>query len=363
MLYLAYISVFFILFQLLNAVLNIVFIQKLKKTSTENKELVSVLIPARNEENNIGNLIESLQKLDDKNIEIIVFDDESSDKTPTIVTDYAKKDSRITLVKSEGLPRGWIGKNQACYLLSNHAKGTYYLFIDADVELHNGIIGDAVSTCKEYRLGLLSIFPRQTQETLGEKVTVPIMNYILLTLLPLVFVRISPFTSFAAANGQFMLFSAEQYQRLQPHKEFKNSAVEDIKISRFFKKNKVKTACIASDNRVTCRMYKSYLEALNGFSKNVFMFFGNQPLLAFLFWILSSIGFIPVLFLPPYVIIIYLVLIIIIRMLISIISKQNILNNIILMPAQKFFLLHLLVKGIYIKITKKYSWKGRYIYS
>jgi glycosyltransferase involved in cell wall biosynthesis len=361
--YLAYISILFAVFQLLNAVLNIVYIQKLKNKKPANKELVSVLIPARNEENNIGNLLESLQKLDDKNIEIIVFDDKSTDKTATIVEDYAKMDPRITLLKSKSLAKGWLGKNYACYSLAKHAKGTYFLFVDADVKLHTGIIGDAVYACKKYDLGLLSIFPKQIQQTFGEKVSVPIINYILLTLIPLVFVRISPYRSHAAANGQFMLFSAEQYQLLQPHKEFKNSAVEDINISRFYKKNKLKIACIASDSRITCRMYKSYGEALNGFVKNVFMFFGNRPSLAILFWIFSSVGFIPVLFLGAELILIYLALIIITRLLISIVSKQNSLNNIILMPAQHIFLLHLIVKAIYIRITKKYSWKGRFIYS
>ncbi|KON26531.1 hypothetical protein AC481_07030 [miscellaneous Crenarchaeota group archaeon SMTZ-80] len=363
MLYLAYISLAFALFQFFNIVLNVVFMQKLKKTRTVNNELVSVLIPARNEEDNIGNLIKSLQKLDDKNIEIIVFDDQSSDKTAKIVSDFSKKDPRISLIKSDTLPGGWLGKNYACYSLAKHAKGKYYLFIDADVKLFNEIISDTVSTCKKYSLGLLSVFPKQLQVTIGEKVSVPIMNYILLTLLPLIFVRISPFTSHAAANGQFMLFPAEIYHKLQPHKVFKNSAVEDIKISRYIKKNRIKIACIASEGRISCRMYESYSEALNGFAKNVFMFFGNQPLLAFLFWMFSSVGFVPVIYLKINLIIPYIALIITTKLIVSIISKQNVLTNLVLMPVQLLFLLHVIVKALFIKKNKNYLWKGRYIYS
>ena len=360
MLYWAYISFIFISFQFFNIFLNFIFRQKIRNTDRYSNELISILIPARNEEKNIGFLLDNLQKFKREKLEIIVFDDQSTDNTAKIVKEYP--DSRIRLLQSEGLPNGWLGKNHACYQLAQKATGKYYLFIDADVRLYGKIVQDTIAYFNRYQLGLLSIFPHQIQKTIGEKVTVPIMNYILLTLLPLIFVRISPFVSHSAANGQFMLFDAKVYNKLQPHKKFKDSPVEDIVLSRFLKKQKIKIACVTGEDRVKCRMYESYSEALNGFVKNVFMFFGNLPLLAFLFWICATLGFIPVLYIENYFLFIYLAVIVVIQVLLSVISKQNTFYSIVLLPIQLLFLLQVIVKSLLIKKNKKYSWKGRHIY-
>lgn len=353
----------FVAFQLANVLLNFVFRQKIKKSLTPSNEHISVLIPARNEEQNIHLLLSDLQNNNHNNLEIIVFDDQSTDNTANIVKEFAREDKRIKLIHSDGLPSGWLGKNHACYQLAQHAKGSYYLFLDADVRIHGDIIQDAVSDLKRYKLGLLSIFPTQIQKTMGEKVSVPIMNYILLTLLPLIFVRISPFSSHSAANGQFMLFNAHVYKNIEPHKIFKSSAVEDIAISRYLKQQNIKIACLTGDRRIQCRMYSSYHEATNGFTKNVFMFFGNQPVLALFFWILATFGFVPVLLSLPNYLPIYLSAIILIQILYSWTSKQNILFNVFLFAGHLIFLAQVMIKSILTKKNKQYKWKERNIYS
>ena len=361
--YLAYISIAFVAFQFVNVLLNFIFRQKMHKATMPFREQVSVLIPARNEEHSIGFLLDDLGQIKNNNLEIIVFDDQSTDNTASIVQKYAIKDNRIKMIESDGLPGGWLGKNHACYQLSQSAKGSYYLFVDADVRLYGSIIEDAVSFLKKRNLGLLSIFPIQIQETLGEKFAVPIMNYILLTLLPLFLVRFSPFTSHAAANGQFMLFNAFTYSKIQPHKLYKSSPVEDIAISRYFKKKNINIACLTGEERIKCRMYKSYKEATIGFTKNIFMFFGDQPVFAFLFWLFASFGFIPILISIPSYLVVYLITIIAIQLLYSLTSKQNILLNIILFPVHMVFLCQVLIKGSVLKTNKQYLWKGRNIYS
>jgi glycosyltransferase involved in cell wall biosynthesis len=363
MVYLAYISFLFLGMQLLNVVLNFVFKQRIKNSRDENTELISVLIPARNEETNISSLLSDLQKFKNENVEIIVFDDESTDNTVKVVQDFAKQDKRIVLIESEGLPEGWLGKNHACYQLAQKARGKYLLFLDADVRIEDNIITDAVYYLKRFNLKLLSVFPTQIQETFGEKISVPVMNYILLTLLPLVFVRISPFKSHAAANGQFMLFDAETYKKTQPHLLFKNSAVEDIKIARYFKKIKLKIACITGEKRIKCRMYKNYNEAVKGFSKNVFMFFGNLPILAFLFWAFSAFGFIPVWLALPQFLTYYFAVLVSVLLLYSLVGRQNSVINLILYPFHLLFLITILGKAFKVKKNKKLEWKERNIYS
>lgn len=360
---LAYISFAFLMFQLFNVLLNLIFRQKIAQSGTLQHEEISILIPARNEEDNIGSLLSDLKKIKNEKIEIIVFDDQSTDNTAKIVSEKAVLDKRVSLLYSEELPLDWLGKNHACYKLAQCANGSHFLFIDADVRIKSGIIEDAVEFLKNKNLGLLSVFPVQEQKSIGEKITVPIMNYILLTLLPLILVRISPFTSHSAANGQFMLFKASLYRTIQPHKRFKLSPVEDIAISRYYKKKKIKIACLVGENRIQCRMYKSYREALDGFAKNIFMFFGNQSILAFLFWAFAALGFIPVMFLGKIYLLCYLVSVIMVQLLYSLLSRQNILSAILLFPLQLLFLLQLMIRSLYLKTRKQYTWKNRNIYS
>jgi len=361
--YIAYIVFAFLAYQLLSVMLNVVFRQKIRHSSDENNELVSVLIPARNEEQNIGKLLDSLSKMNSTRLEILVFDDESTDKTAQIVTGYSQVHPAVRLIKSEGLPSGWLGKNHACYQLASQARGSCLLFIDADVILHDAIISDAVAYLRRHRLGLLSVFPTQILKSFGEKVTVPVMNYILLTLLPLIFVRISPFSSHSAANGQFMLFDAELYKKTEPHRHFRSSAVEDISISRYFKKNKIRIACITGEKRVECRMYSSYRNALNGFSKNILMFFGNNAVIAFVFWTVSALGFIPVALSMPEYFTAYIAGVVTVLLLYSVAGRQNPLRNLLLFPLQLVFMIQVMVRSLIVNKQKQSSWKGRNIYS
>ena len=341
---------------------NFIFRQTIAKTVVQNNGLISVLIPARNEESTIACLLDALQKMKNSNIEILVCNDHSTDNTEQIISQYAIIDKRIRLIQSDILPNGWLGKNHACYQLAKQAKGSFMLFVDADVALSGNIVADAVAYAKRYKLGLLSVFPKQILLTSGEKQTVPLMNYILLTLLPLIFVRVSPFKSHAAANGQFMLFEAETYKKMQPHHQFKQSAVEDIAISRFYKNNKIKTACLIGEERIKCRMYNSYSYALNGFSKNIFMFFGDAPVVAFLFWAFGILGIVPVVLYNIHLFFPYLLGVLLIQVLYAITCKQSVITTILYYPANMFFMLQVMIKALMVKKQKNYTWKGRNIY-
>lgn len=362
MLYLAYFIFLFTLVQLIVAIINLVYLQQPTSGQHNFNGLVSVLIPARNEENNIANLLHDLQNQQYQNIEILVFNDLSTDRTEEKITQIAKNDKRIQLLNSEGLPEGWLGKNYACHCLSQQAKGDYLLFLDADVRVKEGIIANSVTLAEKHKTGLLSIFPKQRMASLGEYLTVPIMNYILLTLLPLVLVFKSKFSSMAAANGQFMLFNKTTYFESMPHKRFRNFKVEDIEIARYFKQKDIPIVCMLGDNTIECRMYKGFTEAVNGFSKNVVNFFGNSFLAAFLFWMVTTFGFLVVLSeLSAFLFFMFLVLMLLTRIIVSFISNQNIFVNLILLVAQQFILGFLIYKALIYKFNKQLKWKGRSI--
>jgi glycosyltransferase involved in cell wall biosynthesis len=362
MIWLAWFVLVFTGLQLLVSLVNLIFRERVGRYRLDGTPKVSVLIPARNEEGNIRNILEDLLKQDYLNIEIIVFNDQSQDNTASIVKEYVVKDQRITLLESKGLPPGWLGKTFACNSLSQVATGEYLLFIDADVRISGGIIPGVVAYSSGLDLALISFFPKQRIVTLGEKITVPNMNFILLSLLPLILVRKSTYPSLAAANGQFMMFKSEVYRSVKPHELTRANKVEDIEIARLLKKKGFRIACLTGDNTLMCRMYSGFKEAVSGFSKNVSAFFANSILLAFFFWIITTFGVAFVLLaMPASVLAGYLVAYISIRILVSVVSEQNVFLNLLYIIPQQISCGFFIYRAFINKYFRSYVWKGRNI--
>ncbi len=359
----AYLVLIALSFQLFNVILNAITPIFLKEVNIKfNTPLISVLIPARNEENNISNILNDLINQEYENIEIIVFDDNSEDNTANIVKEFIKQDNRISLINSNVLPQGWIGKSYACNELSKKAKGEYFLFVDSDVRLRGTILTRAIHFSLMKTIDLLTIFPMQTMLSFGEKITIPNMNFILLSLLPLIFVRKSIFKSHSAANGQFMLFNSDIYKKLKPHEFAKNNRVEDIAIARYFKKNNKTVSTHLGDLDLRCRMYENYNQAIAGFSKNIAEFFGNSYIFAFLFWAINTFGFLFVYFAFGFdLMVIYLLSIAINRVIVAHLSKQCVVENLKLTIFQQYSFLIMLINSLKNKLNKSYEWKGRNI--
>ncbi len=360
--YLAIIVIGFTVLQVIVAFTNRVYRPVLEKCHEMANDLISVLIPARNEGNNIGNILNDLLNQDYKNLEVLVYDDSSEDNTAAIVEKHAKADGRIKLIRSAGLPEGWLGKNYACHCLALNAKGSLYLFIDADVRLDHDALTKVTGYYRKTNPGLITIFPVQIMNTPGEQITVPLMHYILLTLLPLILVKKTNHASLSAANGQFMLFNATVYRHFYPHQAVKEQYVEDIQIAKYLKTNSIKVDCLAVGSGIYCRMYSNLKEAVNGFSKNIFMFFGNSFILSVLFWLFTTIGFLPVFWafrLPVFIG--YLFLVVLVRIIVSVISSQSVIRNILLLIPQQLALGWIIIQAYSNRLRKQYFWKGRLI--
>lgn len=358
----AYLLLAFTVAQMLVALANLLTETRLPRTGKTSGSLVSVLIPARNEEKNIGNILSDLLSQEYSDIEIIVFNDQSDDMTAEIVRGYAENDSRITLVNSDGLPEGWLGKNFACHSMALKASGKYLLFIDADVRISDNTIGRAVGFSEKHGLNLISIFPLQKIVTTGERITVPNMNFILVSLLPLILVRKLRFPSLAAANGQFMFFTTKEYGEIMPHEKMKKEKVEDILIARDYKKKRFRVACLLGDDSTTCRMYFGFSDAVKGFSKNVTEFFGGSFIIAFLFWLATTFGFILIfLYLSPVFFVLFISAYILTRIFVSIASRQNIFYNLLYIIPLQVSLGIFIFESFINRYFRKFQWKGRYI--
>jgi chlorobactene glucosyltransferase len=360
MIILFYIIFFFLILRFTVTLFNFISNPKLTASPKHYQELVSVLIPARNEAEDILPLLESLKNQDYQQIEVYVLDDNSDDGTYEVCERFAQTDARFHVLKGEVLKEGWLGKNFACHQLAKHAKGKYLLFLDADEQVKDGLINSAVHRMHMNKLDLLSLFTNQVMKTRGEQLVIPMMHYILLNLLPLRLVFLSKNPAFSAASGQFMMFNAATYQQYKWHKQVKKQVVEDVEIMKRVKQEKLNGEALLANGYIYCRMYKSYSEAINGFSKNMLSGFGNSipGLLIYLFLVL----------LGPVLILMYLnselfffccTLILLSRLMISLLSGQSPPTNILLHPFQMLSLGIISFQSIKKKITNTVTWKGR----
>ncbi|MGI4021330.1 MAG: glycosyltransferase [Janthinobacterium lividum] len=355
-----YLIYFFLILRFCVTLFNFISNPKLTKVSHQYHDLVSILIPARDEERNILTLLQSIKNQNYKNIEVIILDDHSSDQTYQLCADFALNNAAFKIISGKPLPSGWLGKNFACYQLAQQAIGKYLLFLDADEEIDDDLINSSIYRIKVHRLALLSLFTNQVMVTLGEKLVVPLMHYMLLNLLPLRLIYLSTNPAFAAASGQFMFFDAEQYRKHQWHQKVKNQVVEDVEIMKCVKQEKLKGEGLLANGLIRCRMYNNYKEAIYGFSKNFLAPF-NYSVIMFLFYVVFIIGG-PILIgltLPLQLSLMMISLIVLTRVMISLSSGQNPFYNILLHPLQMISLVivaHLAVKKY---LTKTTTWKGR----
>jgi glycosyltransferase involved in cell wall biosynthesis len=358
----AYITLIFFGLRFLTALANVLFSPVLKSRSHSGDALVSVLIPARNEEYNLENILSDLHEQSYRNIEVIVFNDESTDRTKMIAESFAKPDGRFQVIHSAGLPDGWLGKPHACHQLAKQARGDYLLFLDADVRIASSLIESGLAQMHKHNLKLLSIFPKQEMKTRNEKIIVPVMNFILLSLLPLILTRISSRPSLAAANGQFMLFEKNTYLGIKPHEKVRSEPVEDIMIARLYKKSGLKMQCMTGNETIRCRMYQNRNDAMNGFSRSIAEYFGGSHLMAFTYWLIGTFGIFSVILSQPVTSILVVFLFITgINLFVSISSRQSFLQNLFLAIPRQLFLGIIVFLSYKNKIRKKTQWKGRNI--
>lgn len=322
---------------------------------------VSVLIPARNEEASIGKLLRSLEQQDYPDFEAIVCDDHSSDNTDEVVTWFSGEDSRFRVFLSEKLPEDWLGKNFACHQLAQRATGKYLIFLDADVELSPGALSRAVAFFQKKKWSLLSVFPQQRMHSFAELSAVPVMNWILQSLLPMILVQKTRFPSLSAANGQFMMFDADEYRKHQWHSQVRNLNVEDIRLARLIKSEGLKMAVLLGDDDIFCRMYHSWSEAVGGFSRNIHEYFGGSRAVLLGFWLIVLLG-------PFFVwtglglnfLGVFVLLVLMNRLFVAGAARQSVWS-VLLHPVQMISFSVIVFYHIYRRLKKDTEWKGRHI--
>lgn len=336
-------------------------LKKKNKHTIQLEEKISVLVPLRNEEENVKDCIKSIYNQKLENIEVICLDDNSTDRTLEILQNLKNQFQSLVIIKGTELPENWTGKNWACYQLANRSSGEYLVFIDADVRLCDEAILTAISEMKRLNVSMLSVFPTQIIKSIGEYFIVSSMNWLLLTFLPLRFVYKFSHPSFVAANGQFIVFKREDYFKIGGHFSVHDKVVEDMELARLMKKNGFKIVTYLGGKLIFARMYKNFEEALNGFSKNFYLGFRTGY-----FQFIILLIFISVVFISPFLFLFFqnsflliVGLIIIQKFLISIKSYQKLHINLLLLPFQLILVVAIGIRSMLLTKKGKLTWKGR----
>jgi chlorobactene glucosyltransferase len=237
--------------------------------------LISVLVPAKNEEESIGACVGALLRQDYPNLEIIVLDDDSTDGTAATVR--ARRNRRLRLVTGAPLPDGWTGKNWACHQLAAKARGDVLCFVDATTMLAPDALSRAAGELRASDLGLVSVLLRTDTDTVSEAVLMPFVNYALLALLPAALIEKPAFRKEAIALGPFVMLTRTAYAAAGGHAAEPAHVVDDVRLARAVKESGHRIGLRNGTDLVRTRWYTGFREIWNGFSKNAYGGIGYRP--------------------------------------------------------------------------------------
>jgi hypothetical protein len=229
---------------------------------------ISVLIPARNEEASIGEAIESVLRSQGVDLELLILDDASTDRTAQIVEVICARDSRVRLEHSSQLPWGWNGKQYACSRLARHARYDVLCYLDADVRVTPAALSRMHAFMERSKSDLVSGFPRQETKTALEWLLIPLIHFVLLGFLPLAGMRMFRAAGFAAGCGQFMMVRRQGYEISGGHAAIRNTMHDGLLLPKAFRNSGLRTDLADLTELASCRMYRNAGEVWSGLSKN-----------------------------------------------------------------------------------------------
>ena len=251
--------------------LNLLFYRRPREQSPGDPALplVSVLIPARNEEATIAAALESVLSSRDVPFEVVVLDDHSTDATQRIVTEFAGRHPQVRLIQGRTLPDDWCGKQHACWQLAGAARGEFLVFMDADVRLEpDGLTRMAAFLQRRPQVHLASGVPRQITVTWAEKLVLPLIHFVLLGFLPLAAARWSRWSAFAAGCGQLFIARRAAYFAMGGHSVIRKSLHDGITLPRAFRRAGFQSDLFDATDVARCRMYHGTRQVFEGLMKN-----------------------------------------------------------------------------------------------
>jgi len=250
----------------------------------EPEELIelTVIVPARNEEDCLGDCLRSLVGQSEeifalgKDWELVVVDDHSTDGT----ADIARGFGGVTVMQADKLEPGWTGKANAVWTAAKKARGRWLLFTDADTVHEPGDLRRAIHEAERNKVGVLSYSPRQIVSGFAQRSMMPLVFCELALAYPTTKVS-DPAERIAAANGQFLLIEREAYRKLGGHASVADKVLEDVQLAFLAKRRKIGLRFRYAEDALAARMYRSTGAMIEGWTKNLVLLFNNALMLAF----------------------------------------------------------------------------------
>ncbi len=318
---------------------------------------VGVLVPLRNEADNVKDLILTLsEQIGD--FHFYLLDDNSEDHTFDLLNKYTAGNSRFTVIKGAPLAQGWIGKTWALQQLFTQSNEEFLVSVDADVRLTSDAITRSIATLKSTSLDFISPYPRQIALTLGERMIQPLLQWSWLSTVNLRFAERSSRPSMAIANGQFFLVRRKAIEKIGGYAAVKDAVIDDVFLARELIRHGFHGSVINGASIAECRMYPSWGSIKSGYGKSLNKAFGG-PFGAFfviLFLFFSGIA--------PFVMSLTgnfygwlgYVLIVFSRMLSAIKVKGKIVDS-FFHPISTTLLIYLIINSF--RVRGSVTWKGR----
>ena len=329
----------------------------IRNPHTVGDQTAGVLVPLRNEAENIKDLIATLsQQVGD--FHFYLLDDNSEDLTYELLEQYTAADSRFTVIKGAPLAQGWIGKTWALQQLFDQSKEEFLVSVDADVRLASDAIARSIATLKSTSLDFLSPYPRQIAISLGERMIQPLLQWSWLSTVPLRIAEKSARPSMAIANGQFFVVRRIALEKIGGYKAIKNSVIDDVFLARELIRHGFHGTVINGAPIAQCRMYTSWSLIKSGYGKSLNKAFGGAIGASFVVLFLFVTSILPVVlsFSGNFYGWLGYVLIVFSRMLSAIKTQGRIVDS-FLHPISAALLIYLIIHSF--KVRSSITWKGR----
>jgi chlorobactene glucosyltransferase len=259
---------------LLRTIINLMVVPRLRVRTPKRVPLVSVVIPARDEERAIERTVRAMLAQTYPALEVIVVNDRSTDATGAILA--AINDPRLTVITGEEPPEGWLGKPWALHQGSRRAAGELLLFVDADIHYQPETVSALLAEYEEREVSMISMLPDIVTRGFWEHVIMPNLAVFAFTILPLWLANRTRSAYLAVGGGPGNLVRRDHYDAAGGHEALRDAVVDDVAMARLMRRNGFHTLIVLADRYVSVRMYHGVREIIDGFTKNGFAVMGRS---------------------------------------------------------------------------------------
>ena len=328
------------------SLLNFFTIKSLKSNGVYENYDFEILVPLRDEENNVVDLIRSLKTQGGR---ILALNDNSTDRTRDLLKEF---EPEITVLEGKELPTGWLGKNFACHQLAVNSNSKYLVFIDADVRLKVGAIKTSIAYLEEMDWDFISPYPKQKTSGILQFIIQPLLQWSWFATVPFFLAYRRPNKSMAVANGQFFIVKRDAYLVSGGHKQIKSEVLDDIELARALISKGHYGGPVDGSKISSCHMYQTDKDLISGYTKSLWRAFGS-PLGSLIAILFSAAIVLPFLYFS-----FGALLLICSRLLVAMKVKSNPISAFLHPIAMLALIVLIIISNILHKLGRL-SWRGR----